>query len=244
MAQHVYHAAFMRITSQSRHSAEAIVAHVARVLSVRSVADFGCALGTWLSVWHDRGVDDIVGVDGEYLRGKPLEVDLSCIRFRDLTQPIDLGRKFDLVESLEVAEHLPAEAAPSFVATLARHGDIILFSAAPPGQGGEYHVNEQAFEYWRDLFATHGYRMFDWIRPKIVADESIRFWYRYNLFLFVHERALAMLPREIAGNGVATKGPIRDVSPLQFRLRKLVVRRLPVFVQTRIAATLSKLGGS
>ncbi|MDP6884692.1 MAG: hypothetical protein QF830_11185, partial [Rhodospirillales bacterium] len=43
--------------------------------------------------------------------------------------------------SLEVAEHLPPDAAETFVATLVAHGRLVLFSAAPPGQGGLNHVN-------------------------------------------------------------------------------------------------------
>jgi hypothetical protein len=34
---------------------------------------------------------------------------------------------------------------------------MVLFSAAPPGQGGEHHVNERTYEFWRGLFARHGY---------------------------------------------------------------------------------------
>jgi hypothetical protein len=35
-----------------------------------------------------------------------------------------------------------------FVYCLARHARrFVLFSAAPPGQGGEFHVNERPFEY-------------------------------------------------------------------------------------------------
>ena len=48
--------------------------------------------------------------------------------------------------------------AAGFVDNLVRHGDVILFSAAVPHQGGEHHVNEQPPEYWRELFARPGLR--------------------------------------------------------------------------------------
>ncbi|WP_435201864.1 hypothetical protein [Qipengyuania sp. 902] len=54
---------------------------------------------------------------------------------QDLSQPFDLAQRFDLVQTLEVAEHLPETSARDFVASIARHGDIVLFSAAVPGQG-------------------------------------------------------------------------------------------------------------
>ena len=61
----------------------------------------------------------------------------------NLANPVDLGRKFDLVQSLEVGEHLPKSAADTFVETLVKHGDVVLFSAASVGQGGHDHINEQ-----------------------------------------------------------------------------------------------------
>ena len=57
---------------------------------------------------------------------------------------------FDLVVSLEVAEHLPKECADIFVDSLVRLGPIILFSAAIPQAGGTCHINEQWPEYWRN----------------------------------------------------------------------------------------------
>ena len=54
---------------------------------------------------------------------------------------------------MEVAEHLPREKASVFIDTLTKHSGIVLFSAAVPGQGGTYHVNEQWPKYWNELFS-------------------------------------------------------------------------------------------
>ena len=52
---------------------------------------------------------------------------------------------------------LGGEHADTFVQNLVRHASgAILFSAAPPGQGGEFHVNEQPYEYWRGKFQRCG----------------------------------------------------------------------------------------
>jgi hypothetical protein len=59
----------------------------------------------------------------------------------DLERPFQLKRKFDLVVSLEVAEHRPAHCAEDFVSTLTGLGSVVLFSAAAPHQGGEHHVD-------------------------------------------------------------------------------------------------------
>ena len=120
------------------------------------MVDFGCAEGVWLSAWRDAGVQDVLGLDGDYVDRRRLLIPQERFHAVDLSQPIDLGRRFDLAQSLEVAEHLPAAAARHFVATITRHSSLALFSAAPPGQGGAHHVNEQPYGYWRDLFAEIG----------------------------------------------------------------------------------------
>src|SRR5256885_15969550 len=112
-------------------------------------------------------------------------IDAANLRAADLANPIDLGRRFDLVQSLEVAEHLPAVKAESFVDTLIAHGSLVLFSAALPGQGGENHVNEQPLDYWRDIFRSRGYLPVDYLRPLITGDPAIQSWYRYNILLYV-----------------------------------------------------------
>jgi hypothetical protein len=70
--------------------------------------------------------------------------------------------KHDLISCVEVAEHIPAERADELVeACCERSSRWIYFSAAPPGQGGHGHVNEQPRAYWEAKFAARGWRV-DW----------------------------------------------------------------------------------
>ncbi|MBT3396568.1 MAG: hypothetical protein HN423_05250 [Alphaproteobacteria bacterium] len=104
---------------------------------IASVCDFGCAQGVWLAAWKAAGVAEIQGVDGPWVDIADLQISAKAFLSFNLTDPIDLGgRTFDLVQSLEVAEHLPASGAAAFIDNLVRHGTMALFSAAPPGQGG------------------------------------------------------------------------------------------------------------
>jgi len=95
-----------------------------------SVLDVGCGIGTWLSVAHSMGVTDISGIEGPWLKGETLRIDPNVVSILDLEHPFDLNRRFDIVISLEVAEHLSGAAAENFIESLVRHGDIVLFSAA------------------------------------------------------------------------------------------------------------------
>src|SRR5436309_14636146 len=130
-------------TAGSRQSAEAIVPLVFALLKPQSVIDVGCGLGTWLSVFEEFGVKDVFGIDGDHVDRSMLQISNERFTAFDLKKPIQIDRRFDLVVSLEVAEHLPKDCAKTFVHSLTRLGPVILFSAAIPFQGGRAHLNEQ-----------------------------------------------------------------------------------------------------
>jgi hypothetical protein len=135
---------------------------------------------------------------------------------------------------LEVAEHLPHANARGFVRSLFSHGEIALFAAAPKGQGGTHHINEQSYDYWRKLFAGEGYEPIDYLRPRILKDRDIEPWYRYNTLLYVSQKALPRLPKVLRDCRVPTNQRIPDVSPLPYKLRKAFLRTLPVPVVTHL----------
>ncbi len=173
MARTPYDGAFYRGQLEgSRVAAERIAALLVGVRPPGSVLDVGCGAGTLLAAFADRGVTDLRGLDDGALDA-------------DLAEPFDLGRRFDLVASLEVAEHLAEDRAEQFVRSLVRHGDVVLFSAAVKGQGGLHHVNEQWPSWWEQHFAAAGYRCMDAIRPSLWGDPAVPTWYKQNTFLFV-----------------------------------------------------------
>lgn len=150
-----------------------------------SVVDFGCGIGTWLSAFKLNGVKDILGLDGSWVdKTKFVEDVLDNFQIADLESPIVLNKKFDLAISLEVAEHLSEDSARTFVASLTSASDIVLFSAALPGQDGQNHIHEKPLSYWRDLFEEHGYIMYDNLRGRLWNDDELFFWYRQNMVYF------------------------------------------------------------
>jgi SAM-dependent methyltransferase len=168
-------------------SSEIIVPYIIDMIEVSSVLDVGCGLGTWLNAFLKNDVVNLFGIDGEYVDKTLLQKYISVDQFKavDLEKRFDLGRKFDLAISLEVGEHLEETASCDFVESLCRHSDIILFSAAIPGQGGQNHINEQWPDYWAKKFAKHNFVFLDIIRPLIWDNKDIDFWYRQNIFLVV-----------------------------------------------------------
>ncbi len=189
---------YLRNESRSRGSAEQILPYVCELMQPhvpRSVVDFGCGLGTWLSVFKEHGVEDIVGVDGDWVKRDNLLILESEFVASNFAASTQLGRTFDLVISMEVAEHIPPNSAELFIDMLTSHGDIVLFSAAVPFQGGLSHVNEQWPVYWADLFKAKGYLTIDCLRGKFWNNMQVDWWYAQNSLLFVREEQLSRYPR-------------------------------------------------
>jgi SAM-dependent methyltransferase len=232
---------FSYIEEGARRSAQVIVPLIGSLLHTASVLDVGCGRGVWLREWRDKGVTDVIGVDGPYLDNAQLAIPSNAFVKRDLSKQFALGRRFDLVQSLEVGEHIDAAHVDTFVANLVAHGDVILFSAAVPGQGGEFHVNEQPHTYWRDKFAARGYRTFDWLRPRVSGIAAIEPWYRYNTLLFVHDDALAHLPAELLAAEIPHYQPVPIRAPLLWRIRNEILAQLPQAVVHELAILKHKL---
>ncbi len=176
---------YQGLASGVRSSARVVVPLVVQLLQPKSVIDVGCGTGIWLSVFREQGVHDICGLDGGYVGRDMLEIPPENFIPFDLTRPIKMDREFDLVISLEVAEHLPEDYAEQFVDSLVGLGSVILFSAAIPFQGGLNHVNEQWQDYWVAMFQRREYIVVDCIREHVWKNDAVDPWYAQNMFLFV-----------------------------------------------------------
>jgi SAM-dependent methyltransferase len=178
----------------SLRSARVVAPIVVDLVRPTSVLDVGCGLGTWLAAFAELGVTDFLGIDGDYVERAKLKIPADRFRPVNLAQPPALGRTFDLAVCLEVGEHLPETAAPGLVRLLTDAAPVVLFSAAVPGQGGTDHVNERWPAFWRELFAARGFVRLDPIRPRVLRDRRVEWWYQQNAFLFVRQSVLADRP--------------------------------------------------
>lgn len=190
--QNKYKSKFYRARHQSTAlSAETILSIVINKLpEVSSTVDFGCGVGTWLSVLKEKGVKEILGLDGAWVEEKFLEIPQKNFQRADFEQRIKLEKKYDLAISLEVAEHLRSKYAETFIDNLTNASDFILFSAAIPFQGGKNHVNEQWPSYWENLFNHKGYIVLDCIRKEVWNEKNISTWYRQNTLLFIKKERI------------------------------------------------------
>ncbi len=199
----------------SYRSATVVIECLRGILPFSSAVDVGCGAGTWVKALLEAGVEDVLGIDGEYARAS-LRIPAERFFAQNLSPPFNLDRRFDLALSLELAEHLPPERAAGFVADLVRLAPAVLFSAAIPLQGGTNHVNERWQDFWAELFAAHRYFRFDVIRPRVWTDPKVEPWYRQNTVLFLAEGHLET--ERVARAEREAPRPLSVVHPTMFPL--------------------------
>jgi SAM-dependent methyltransferase len=165
-------------------SARTVVPTLIELFHPGSVLDIGCGTGAWLQAFIERGVSDVLGIDGDYVARSDLRISPDRFLPADLEALPPLERRFDVAISLEAAHYAAQSAARSIVATLCA-ADVIYFSAAVPGQPGGPGQNLQWPAYWSELFAEHGYRCVDVLRSMWWEHPEVDWWYAQNGLLFV-----------------------------------------------------------
>ena len=169
-----------------------------------TVLDIGCGNGAYLALFKRLRAVAVLGVDG--VPAAVLGDDEYLVR--DLSQPLDLGRVFDLVVCTEVAERLDPRDADILLDSVTRHaGRTIIFSAADifsaaePGQPRRGHINCQPISHWLERFASRGWY------PDLVDSLGIRALASMSRF----RRTLVVLRRDGPhGGGRGHRGSGRD----------------------------------
>lgn len=188
---------FNLLSDGSYKSAQSVLPLISELLRPKSVVDVGCGTGAWLKVFQELGVEEILGIEGEYIKKQKTYIPKANFLYHNLEEDLKIDRRFELAISLEVGEHISERAAPTLVNVLCRLSDIIMFSAAVTGQEGTMHINEQFPEYWASLFMEKNYVPIDFVRQKIWNNKNIEVWYRQNILLYVRKEILMSLPETL-----------------------------------------------
>lgn len=83
-----------------------IVEIIMKKFAPKSVIDLGCGQGIWLKYFKENGVEDVRGLDGDYVERNKLLIEEEEFMPCDLSKRLNIGRKYDLAMSVEVAEHI------------------------------------------------------------------------------------------------------------------------------------------
>jgi SAM-dependent methyltransferase len=213
---------YKMIEGYSRNAADVILPLLLDLFPNPSVVDIGCGNGTWLKGFQDRGVTDFLGVDGSYVDANILKIPVNHFLSADLSKPLAIDRKFDISMTLEVGEHIPTESSDAFVETLTNLAPVVMFSAAIPHQGGDYHINEQWQDFWAKKFQAKGYIAIDYIRPKVWSNENVAHWYSQNVVLYIHQdywNAHPELQQKLQSYRVVDLVKLRVVHPTMYLIQ-------------------------
>jgi SAM-dependent methyltransferase len=188
------------------------------VRDVRSIVDVGCGAGVWIAEFKENGVPRVLGLGPNAADPDRLEIDPDEFHTVDLEGALVSSEAFDLCICLETAQHLPDSAAPTLVQSLCALSDVVLFSAAIPGQGSIPQGNERWPSYWADLFQAAGYEVLDIVRGRIWNDARVDWRYRQTLLLFANQAGLARIANRASLNGAghmahAASTPLDVVHP-------------------------------
>jgi SAM-dependent methyltransferase len=128
--------------------------------NLETLADVGCGNGMFAAEFGSRGLR-VVGCEysaASRKDAKKIGVEIYPFDLAVSNDPLP-GGPFQAVMTLEVGEHVPGPLADSFVQYLIAAGDLIIFTAAQPGQGGHGHINEQPKYYWAERFLKRGFKV-------------------------------------------------------------------------------------
>ncbi|MFC7398262.1 methyltransferase domain-containing protein [Chelatococcus sp. GCM10030263] len=196
----------------SSRSASIVVTLILRLFPhVASVVDLGCGTGVWLRQFKVAGVSRVLGLDGGSADDGAMLLERNEFRSTDLATSFGVTERFDLATSFEMAQHLPPSAADSLVANLCQLSDVIVFSAAIPGQSGTADANQRWPSYWAALFDAHGYAVFDVLRPQVWYDQRIAWWYAQNTLVFVRRDRQDLMEHLRAVSAEQGGGPALDL---------------------------------
>ena len=174
---------------QQQQLAQYLVPKIVERFRPKYVLDIGCGTGQWLDEYRKykvrtRGIESASAAWVSMSE----KTQKNVVKW-DLRNKLKKTYKPDLVQSLEVAEHIEEDYADVFIYNLVKHNaDIIFLTAAPPGKGGNQHVNCQEREYWMAKMKNNGYLFDQDILNEVLGWGTLEkspVWWSTNLMVFI-----------------------------------------------------------
>jgi cyclopropane fatty-acyl-phospholipid synthase-like methyltransferase len=176
---------FWETTDQTGHVHDlSIAASLCKYLDdkqAKTVVDFGCGLGDYAKAFKADGYKV------EAYDGNPNTQTLTngIGKVLDLSKPFYLGKKFDVVLSLEVGEHIPKEFEEQFIDNITKHAKKhLIISWAVVGQGGDGHVNCANNDYIIWQIVDRGFKHNGKDSQTIRDSATNASWFSYTIMVF------------------------------------------------------------
>lgn len=122
-------------------------------LNVKTMVDVGCGPGGQVRAAISLGLD-AVGIDGDpRVIAESKDITIHECDYTKETHEVNV----DLVWSTEFVEHVKEEYQDNYMKTFAG-GKHVFITFAPPGKGGNHHVNLKPSSYWIEVFERYGFQ--------------------------------------------------------------------------------------
>jgi len=145
----------------------------------KTIIDIGCGNGAYTNHFIKNGFE-CSGFDGNPFTP---ELTNNTCQIKDFSQFVDVG-KFDVVLSLEVAEHIPNKHEQIFIDNLCRVAkNNIIMSWAVEGQGGIGHINCKNNDYVINEFKKRGYT-YNVESSNFLRENSTVSWFKDTIMVF------------------------------------------------------------
>jgi len=174
---------------------------IVKSIKPKNILEFGSGLG-FLSkhIVDNLKLSDVYCIEPNKIKGLydtdkgPKLIPLNI--FED-KHPKEIKRTFDLVMSIEVAEHIEQERHDELFDFLVSHTENwIVFSGAHVGQGGHGHIAERPEEEWKKEFTKRGMIFQEQLTKEIrEACDKKNINHRQNLLIFKHPKQISILKR-------------------------------------------------
>lgn len=207
------------MVAATNYAAREILREIHSYHSFQSVVDVGCGAGIWLNAAGELTGNEktLLGIDGihakEFISQKKYQ-----FHFQNLEAPLEPKGKFDLALCLEVAEHLTPNRGDALVRELCEFSDVVLFSAAIPGQGGTDHINEQWQSYWFERFQSLGFDCFEpFDRGKFWHEKNFKNCIHYLSNCFLYCKKDSALATKLTPKRISSSSRMDIVHPQTFQ---------------------------
>jgi len=147
----------------------------------KTVVDFGCGMGDYAKAFKADGYK-VEAYDGN----RNTETLSNGIgKVLDLSKPFYLRKMFDVVLSLEVGEHRPAEFEQQFIDNICKHAKKhLVISWAIENQGGSGHVNCKNNDYIIGQIVDRGFKHNAKDSQTIRNAATNASWFGYTIMVF------------------------------------------------------------
>lgn len=138
---------------------DSIAKKIVEKYSPKTVLDIGCAFGYIVLALRNNGVQ-AYGIDiSDYAVNQADESIKPYIKAMSVLDdlPDEFPKKYDLVISIEMIEHLYEDDGLRAIKKMTEYSDRILLSSTDNDFDEPTHVNVQPKEYWCEKFAAHNY---------------------------------------------------------------------------------------